>query len=106
MGLLWGAAFVGRGDSVSSSYAYAPPSRNSVARRDAFGAFDRALGFARAIPDDLAREVYCVLGMPLDAVEMAEILRRIDIAASAGVPYLVSTVNLNFLINCQSDETF
>lgn len=59
-----------------------------------------------ALPDDLAREVYCVLGLPIDVVDMAEALRRIEVAASSSVPYLISTPNLNFLINSQGDAEF
>ena len=32
--------------------------------------------------NDLARNVYCVLGLPIDALDMPMILRRIDAAAS------------------------
>ena len=59
-----------------------------------------------ALPDDLAREVYCVLGMPIDAVDVAEVLRRIEAAAAAAMPYLISTPNLNFLTNSRSDLEF
>jgi N-acetylglucosaminyldiphosphoundecaprenol N-acetyl-beta-D-mannosaminyltransferase len=61
---------------------------------------------AAALPDDLAREVYCILGIPIDAIDMAEALRRIKSAAAAGVPYLVSTPNLNFLINSRTNPEF
>ncbi len=58
------------------------------------------------LPDDLAREVYCVLGIPIDVVDMAEALRRIDVAAATSVPYLISTPNLNFLISSRYDAEF
>ena len=58
------------------------------------------------LPDELDREVYCILGIPIDAVEMADVLLRIQTAAAANVPYHVSTPNLNFLINLQSDPEF
>jgi N-acetylglucosaminyldiphosphoundecaprenol N-acetyl-beta-D-mannosaminyltransferase len=48
--------------------------------------------------DDLARDVYCVLGLPIDAVELPEAVRRIDAAAADGTPFLISTVNVNFLV--------
>ena len=51
-----------------------------------------------APPDDLDREVYCVLGLPIDAVGMAEVLRGIDAAAAGSSPFLLSTPNLNFLV--------
>lgn len=57
--------------------------------------------------DDLSREVYCVLGMPVDAVDMAEILRRIEAASSGGAaPFLLSTPNLNFLATSRTDPEF
>jgi N-acetylglucosaminyldiphosphoundecaprenol N-acetyl-beta-D-mannosaminyltransferase len=56
--------------------------------------------------DDLSREVYCILGMPIDAVEMPVVLRRIEIAASGKAPYVISTPNLNFLVSSQEDSDF
>lgn len=60
----------------------------------------------RAAPDDLARDVYCVLGVPIDAIEVAESLRRLDAAAANGSPFLFSTVNLNFLISAAANAEF
>ena len=68
-------------------------SRDSlVARRDIF--------------DDLSRDVYCIVGMPVDAIGMESCLRRIEAAAVNRVPFLVSTPNLNFLVNSQVDWDF
>jgi N-acetylglucosaminyldiphosphoundecaprenol N-acetyl-beta-D-mannosaminyltransferase len=58
------------------------------------------------LPDDLAREVYCVLGLPIDVIDMAEALRRIEVAAAGSAPYLISTPNLNFLVNSRHDAEF
>ena len=58
------------------------------------------------IPDDLSRDVYCILGMPIDAIEMQSCLRRIETAAARRVPFLISTPNLNFLVNSQLDWDF
>lgn len=58
------------------------------------------------VPDDLSREVYCVLGMPVDAIRMDAVLRRIEAAAATRVPFLISTANLNFLVNSQLDKDF
>jgi N-acetylglucosaminyldiphosphoundecaprenol N-acetyl-beta-D-mannosaminyltransferase len=55
---------------------------------------------------DLSREVYCVLGIPIDAIEMPAVLRSIEIAASNRAPFVISTPNLNFLVNSQSDLEF
>ena len=57
-------------------------------------------------PDDLSREVYCVLGLPIDAIELGEALRRIRAAAKSGTPFFLSTPNLNFLINSLADPEF
>ena len=52
-----------------------------------------------AVNDDLSRNVYCVLGMPIDDVDFPTALRRIEQAANGQAPFLLSTPNLNFLIN-------
>ena len=57
-------------------------------------------------PDDLSREVYGVLGAPVDAIEIAALLRRLETAAAGTSPFLLSTVNVNFLVTAQSDEEF
>ncbi len=58
------------------------------------------------IPDDLSRDVYCILGVPIDAIELQPCLRRIETAAARNVPFLISTPNLDFLVNSQSDRDF
>jgi N-acetylglucosaminyldiphosphoundecaprenol N-acetyl-beta-D-mannosaminyltransferase len=59
-----------------------------------------------ALPDDLSREIYCILGMAVDAIGMHAALRRIESAAASGAPFLISTPNLNFLVNSQLDTAF
>ena len=61
---------------------------------------------ASAIPDDLSREVYCILGMPIDAIEMPAVMQSIEMAAANAVPFVISTPNINFLVNSQSDPEF
>jgi N-acetylglucosaminyldiphosphoundecaprenol N-acetyl-beta-D-mannosaminyltransferase len=56
--------------------------------------------------DDLERNVFCILGMPIDAVEMPEVLRRIKVAAAGSEAFVLSTPNLNFLVNSLSDSEF
>jgi N-acetylglucosaminyldiphosphoundecaprenol N-acetyl-beta-D-mannosaminyltransferase len=56
--------------------------------------------------DDLSRNVYCVLGMPIDVCGMASVLRDIEAAAANRRPLFISTPNLNFLINMQTDPDF
>jgi N-acetylglucosaminyldiphosphoundecaprenol N-acetyl-beta-D-mannosaminyltransferase len=59
-----------------------------------------------ALPDDLSREVYCILGMPVDAIGRHAALRRIELAAAGLSPFLISTPNLHFLVNSQLDSDF
>ena len=58
------------------------------------------------VPDDLSREVYCILGMPIDAVGMPSVVRTIETAAARKSPFFISTPNLNFLVNSLSDPNF
>jgi len=57
-------------------------------------------------PDDFSREVHCILGIPIDVMGMHDALRRIESAAGSKAPFLVSTPNLNFLVNSQLDPDF
>jgi N-acetylglucosaminyldiphosphoundecaprenol N-acetyl-beta-D-mannosaminyltransferase len=56
--------------------------------------------------DDFDRNVYCLLGLPFDAVDMAAAVRRVRDAASKGERCFLSTPNLNFLIGCRRDPAF
>lgn len=56
--------------------------------------------------DDFSREVYCVLGIPVDAIVMPALLHALEHAAADGTPFLVSTPNLNYLVNSQLDPEF
>lgn len=56
--------------------------------------------------DDLSREVYCILGVPIDAIEMPGIMRRIEMAAASKKPFVISTPNLNFLVSSQAHQEF
>jgi len=77
-----------------------------------FGAFDASQRLPAAETadgldtNDLLREVYCVLGLPIDAIEMPAVLRRIKFAASRRAPFVLSTPNLNFLVRALSDPEF
>src|SRR3954468_16223243 len=61
---------------------------------------------APAMPDDLARDVYCILGVPIDAIGMLAVLRRIEAAARRKTRFLISTPNLNIFVTSQSDRAF
>lgn len=54
----------------------------------------------------LARSVYCVLGLPIDAVNLATVVQRIEGAALNRATLLISTPNLNFLVSSLSDPEF
>src|SRR5579872_3562004 len=54
----------------------------------------------------LTRSVYCILGMPIDATNMAAVVRSVDAAAANKAPFLLSTPNLNYLVNSLSDPEF
>jgi N-acetylglucosaminyldiphosphoundecaprenol N-acetyl-beta-D-mannosaminyltransferase len=56
--------------------------------------------------DDLAREVYCILGIAVDAVDMGEVVRLIERAAPAMQPFVIGTPNINFLVTSQVDPQF
>jgi N-acetylglucosaminyldiphosphoundecaprenol N-acetyl-beta-D-mannosaminyltransferase len=61
---------------------------------------------ARALIPDFSREVHCLLGLPIDAVNLATAEQRIRAAAASRVPCFLSTPNVSFLIGCQSDDAF
>jgi N-acetylglucosaminyldiphosphoundecaprenol N-acetyl-beta-D-mannosaminyltransferase len=61
---------------------------------------------ADRLSDDLSREVYGILGIPIDAVELASVVQRISAAIHRGEPFLISTPNLNFLVSSQTDPEF
>src|SRR5258708_33265145 len=58
------------------------------------------------LPDDLTREVYCILGIPIDAIGMNAVLRRIEWASANRAAFRISTPNVNSLVISQSDRDF
>jgi N-acetylglucosaminyldiphosphoundecaprenol N-acetyl-beta-D-mannosaminyltransferase len=56
--------------------------------------------------NNFARPVYCVLGLPFDAVALEEAVTLVDMAARSGQRCFLSTPNLNFLINSLTDVEF
>jgi N-acetylglucosaminyldiphosphoundecaprenol N-acetyl-beta-D-mannosaminyltransferase len=57
-------------------------------------------------PADFNREVHCLLGLPIDTVDLAAAERRIRAAAATRSPCFLSTPNVNFLIACRTDPVF
>jgi N-acetylglucosaminyldiphosphoundecaprenol N-acetyl-beta-D-mannosaminyltransferase len=52
------------------------------------------------------RDVYCILGLPFDAVDMAGAVQRVRDAAAQRIPCFLTTPNLNFVIGCLTDSQF
>ncbi len=60
----------------------------------------------KQLPDNLRRNVYGVLGIPVDVIEMPAVLRSIGTAAAGTEPFLISTPNLNHLVASRTDSEF
>ena len=56
--------------------------------------------------DDLDRDVFCVLGIPVDNIRTEQALDRIDLAIQASTPYFFATPNINFIVNAAFDGEF
>jgi len=56
--------------------------------------------------NDLSREVYCVLGVPVDAIDMSAVVTSIERAAANSAPFVISTFNVNYLVISLSDPKF
>src|SRR5829696_8589313 len=61
---------------------------------------------ASEIWEDLSRPVYGVFGVPVDSTDRDAGIRLIQQAAKRKRPFLLSTANLNFLIQSLEDEGF
>src|SRR5579863_8568229 len=67
---------------------------------------DRLESAVRNPQSDLTRAVYCILGIPVDAIDLATVITRLQDAAANRRTLLLSTPNLNFLVNSLSDREF
>ena len=56
--------------------------------------------------DDFNRNVWCLLGLPFDAIDLKGTVQRVHDAAKDKTPCFISTPNLNFLITSQKDAKF
>jgi N-acetylglucosaminyldiphosphoundecaprenol N-acetyl-beta-D-mannosaminyltransferase len=56
--------------------------------------------------DDLSRNVFGLLGLPIDAVDFATLLQSMEAAADDAAPFLISTPNVNFLVKSQQNTEF
>ena len=52
------------------------------------------------------RDVYCLMGLPIDALGMDGAVKRVRQAAFSNTRLLVSTVNVNFLMTARRDASF
>lgn len=55
---------------------------------------------------DFDRDIYCLMGIPIDAVDLRRSKRHLRLAAARRQRCFLSTPNLNFLMACQRDEAF
>lgn len=55
---------------------------------------------------DFERNVHCLMGLPIDAVDMGEAVQRVREAAFNNKRCLISTPNLNFVVAARSDAAF
>ena len=58
------------------------------------------------MPPDFSRDVVCVLGLPFDAINMAQAEATLRRAIHERTRCFFSTPNLNFAVGCQSDAAF
>jgi N-acetylglucosaminyldiphosphoundecaprenol N-acetyl-beta-D-mannosaminyltransferase len=56
--------------------------------------------------DELSRQVFGILGMPIDAMEQLPALKALVAAVENREPFLLSTPNVNFLVTSQVDRQF
>jgi N-acetylglucosaminyldiphosphoundecaprenol N-acetyl-beta-D-mannosaminyltransferase len=52
------------------------------------------------------RDVWCLLGLPFDALTMSQAVAQVRAAAASRSRCFISTANLNFLITATADEAF
>jgi N-acetylglucosaminyldiphosphoundecaprenol N-acetyl-beta-D-mannosaminyltransferase len=55
---------------------------------------------------DLSREIYGVLGVPVDAIGLNRLLQKLGSAVGEARPFLISTPNTNFLVESLSNSRF
>jgi N-acetylglucosaminyldiphosphoundecaprenol N-acetyl-beta-D-mannosaminyltransferase len=89
-----------------SKMAFNPSNSPSLARRK-LSCNPAQVGAASVtLQSSLARPVYCVLGIPIDAVDLTAVVDKIEASATARAVLLVSTPNINFIVSSLSDPEF
>jgi N-acetylglucosaminyldiphosphoundecaprenol N-acetyl-beta-D-mannosaminyltransferase len=83
-----------------------PSQSASLKSAEAASSAYNSSGRSGDLPDSLSRQVYCILGVPIDRITMPAVLRHIETAAAYDAPFMLSTPNLNFLVTSQFDAEF
>ncbi|MDB5824987.1 MAG: N-acetylglucosaminyldiphospho-UDP N-acetyl-beta-D-mannosaminyltransferase [Herminiimonas sp.] len=65
-----------------------------------------AVTTAESVSTNFFRNVYCILGLPFDAITLPQAVEAIRRAAQRRERCFLSTPNLNFLIGCRHDAAF
>lgn len=65
-----------------------------------------SIPIAKTEADDLSRNVFGVLGLPIDAIDFASLLQSMETAAGKATRLLISTPNVNFLATSQRRSEF
>jgi N-acetylglucosaminyldiphosphoundecaprenol N-acetyl-beta-D-mannosaminyltransferase len=55
---------------------------------------------------DFERKVFCVMGLPIDAIDMQGAVQRVRQAAFSNTRCFISTPNLNFVVAARTDSAF
>lgn len=97
---------MGLSTESAGAFSYPEPDGERVGAYDASKRFPASETAGSFHSNDLLREVYCILGLPIDAIEMPAVLRSIEFAASRRAPFVLSTPNLNFLVRALSHPEF
>lgn len=56
--------------------------------------------------ENATRNLYGLLGLPVDAIDFETLIAAMDTAAAKQQPFLISTLNVNFLIKSQENVNF
>src|SRR5690348_9266073 len=56
--------------------------------------------------DELSREVFGILGIPVDLIDLSSAIKAVEAAIESRETLLLSTPNVNFLITSLANETF
>ncbi len=66
----------------------------------------RAHPIETAFSDDLSRQVFGLLGVPVDAINFPQLLHLIEAKAPGDAGFLISTPNVNFMVKSQGNGAF